>query len=125
MDICVDFDGTCVYHEYPSVGDDIPGAVDVLHELVKKGHRLILFTMRSGTELAQAVAWFKIREIPLYGINTNPTQLLWTTSPKAHCQLFIDDVALGCPTTIDPIKSSRPYVDWSEVKLLLKSKHIL
>lgn len=46
MDICIDFDGTCVMHEFPEVGQDI-GAVPVLKKLVEAGHNLILFTMRS------------------------------------------------------------------------------
>jgi hypothetical protein len=46
MDICIDFDGTCVTHEFPEVGKDI-GAVPVLRKLVEQGHNLILFTMRS------------------------------------------------------------------------------
>lgn len=46
MDIIIDFDGTCVTHEFPEVGKDI-GAVSVLKELIKSGHNLILFTMRS------------------------------------------------------------------------------
>lgn len=46
MIIAVDFDGTCVTHEFPEVGKDI-GAVPVLRELVEKGHKIILYTMRS------------------------------------------------------------------------------
>ena len=46
MIIAVDFDGTCVTHEFPEVGRDI-GAVPVLKELVEKGHKIILYTMRS------------------------------------------------------------------------------
>ena len=46
MIIVVDFDGTCVTHEFPEVGRDI-GAVSVLKELVEKGHKIILYTMRS------------------------------------------------------------------------------
>jgi hypothetical protein len=46
IEICIDFDGTCVTHEFPKVGKDI-GAAPVLKELTEKGHRLILFTMRS------------------------------------------------------------------------------
>jgi hydroxymethylpyrimidine pyrophosphatase-like HAD family hydrolase len=45
--IAIDFDGTCVSHEYPLVGKDI-GAIPVLKELMSNGHRLILFTMRSN-----------------------------------------------------------------------------
>ena len=90
MIICVDFDGTCVTHKYPEIGDDI-GAVPVLKDLVKEGHKLILFTMRSnipdtkgngddiidvkaGNYLDDAVNWFKQNNIPLCGINTNPGQ---------------------------------------------------
>ena len=81
MDIVVDFDGTCVSHEFPIVGKEI-GAVKVLKKLVKNGHRLILFTMRSdravggntgdptisdvtGMFLTDAVNWFNKNKIPL------------------------------------------------------------
>ena len=46
MIIAVDFDGTCVTHEFPRVGAEI-GAAEVLKELTDKGHKIILFTMRS------------------------------------------------------------------------------
>lgn len=46
MIIAVDFDGTCVTHEFPYVGKEI-GAAEVLKELTDKGHKIILFTMRS------------------------------------------------------------------------------
>lgn len=138
MDICVDFDGTCVTHDFPNVGKDI-GAVPVLKALVEKGHRLILFTMRSDIEnptsddkrihavggqyLQDAINWFKENEIPLYGIQTNPSQKSWTTSPKAHGNVYIDDCALGCPLSTEG--HSRPYVDWKSVEKMLISKKIL
>lgn len=43
MIIAVDFDGTCVIHEFPKVGKDI-GAVPVLKKLIEKGHKIILYT---------------------------------------------------------------------------------
>lgn len=64
MKIGIDFDGTCVTHDYPRIGKDI-GAVPVLKELVERGHKLILNTMRSGKELEDAVEWFK-KMISLY-----------------------------------------------------------
>ncbi len=111
--ICVDFDGTCVSHKFPEIGKDI-GAIPVLKELVAKGHKLILWTMRAnrevlgdtqdefiidakGTFLTDAVNWFKENDIPLYGIQKNPTQVNWTTSPKAYADKYIDDSAVGCP----------------------------
>ena len=122
MDILVDFDGTVVTHVWPEIGEDI-GAVPVLKELVAKGHSLILFTMRSGESLDEAVNWFKKNEIPLYGIQTNPTQHTWTTSPKAYGQLIIDDICLGIPLVKK--MSTRPYVDCLKVKEMLIQKHIL
>lgn len=64
MIIAVDFDGTAVTHEYPRVGRFI-GAEPVLKALVDKGHKLILYTMRSGRELDDAVEWFSKNKIEL------------------------------------------------------------
>lgn len=123
MIIGIDFDGTCVTHEYPHIGRHI-GAVEILKKLVDKNHLLILFTMRSGKQLEEAVDWFKSFGIPLYGINKNPTQHKWTDSPKAYAQLYIDDAALGCPLSYDPM-SKRPFVDWGEVEIILERAGIL
>lgn len=114
MDIVIDFDGTCVTHEYPDIGKDI-GAVPVLKKLLKQGHRLILFTMRSGKELNDAVKWFKDNDIELFGVQKHPEQESWTESPKAYGHLYIDDAALGCPLISDPRVSKRPYVDWQQI----------
>jgi hypothetical protein len=87
MKIAIDFDGTCVLHEYPAIGRDI-GAKPYLGMLVEDGHQLILYTMRSGDRLAEAVLWFEEAGIPLFGVNHNPEQDYWTESPKAYAQLY-------------------------------------
>lgn len=135
MDIAIDFDGTCVTHEYPKVGRDI-GAQKVLKRLVENGHNLILYTMRSNNKgispvtnkveeggLQDAIDWFKKNNIPLYGIQTNPTQSEWTSSPKCYAQLYIDDSALGAP--LKYYNAKRPYIDWKIVEAELESKRIL
>ena len=123
MYICVDFDGTCVTHEYPKVGKDI-GAVPILKKLVEKEYQLILFTMRSGKELDDAVNWFKENDIPLFGINHNPSQT-WTTSPKAYGHLYIDDAALGAPMMVDKSLCPRPFYNWKEAERLLARAFII
>ena len=123
MDIAIDFDGTCVEHEYPLVGKDI-GAVPILQRLVSNGHKLILFTMRHGKELEDAVNWFKENNIKLYGIQTHPTQKNWTTSPKCYAQMYIDDAALGCPLQLQEFPK-RHYVYWELVEEMLKQKGLL
>lgn len=140
MIIAIDFDGTCVTHDFPRVGKDI-GAVPALKALVSQGHKLVLFTMRSdvtsptsadpnihtesGNYLSDAINWFFENRIPLYGIQSNPSQLSWTTSPKAYAELYIDDAALGCPLTWDKSKSERPYVNWTKVVNILQARQIL
>ena len=117
--IAVDFDGTCVTHDYPYIGSEI-GAVPVLRELVDAGYNLVLNTMRSGRLEKDAVKWFKENNIPLYGVNCNPDQKSWTSSPKVFADLYIDDAALGIPLKTSPT-STRPFVDWVAVRELLVS----
>jgi hypothetical protein len=75
--------------------------------------------------LTDAINWFKSNDIPLYGIQSNPTQSMWTTSPKSYAELLIDDTALGCPLKYDLSISNRPFVDWIEVEKLLIKQNIL
>lgn len=141
MDIIIDFDGTCVTHEFPNIGKDI-GAEKVLKKLIQKGHRLILFTMRSnhtfipnshqpdiivepGNYLTDAVNWFKERDIPLFGIQKHPNQSGWTSSPKAYGHLIIDDIALGCPVKFDRNISDKPFIDWVRIEGMLTNNGIL
>ena len=155
IDILVDSDGTTFTHDFPEIGKDI-GAAPVLRDLVAAGHLLIIFTMRSDRPkpsdqrlyLQEAVGWYHKNGIPLHGIQVNPTQHYWTTSPKAFGQLILDDICLGIPlitwvqdpdsdhlfpaTTHDPalILSNlpyheRPYVDWGNTRKLLTDRGIL
>ena len=113
MVFAVDFDGTCVTHEYPRVGRYI-GAQPVLQRIVKEGGKIILWTMRSGLHLADAIQWFVDNDIPLYGIQRNPTQDSWTDSPKAYAKLYIDDAALGAP--LKPgLPGEKSFIDWQQV----------
>ena len=121
--IAVDFDGTCVTHDYPLVGEDLPYVVETLEALVAAKHKIILWTMRHSDELNDAVEWFSNKNIPLFGINNNPTQASWTTSPKAYAQIYIDDAALGCPLIHN--MHHRPYVDWMAIQCMLKQKGLI
>ena len=119
MYICVDFDGTVVDHRYPEIGEEAPQAIYWLKRFQDQGARLILFTMRSdggrnGDVLTDAVNYIQGNGIQLYGVNKNPTQVHWTSSPKAYGQLYIDDAAFGCPL-IQPEGFQRPCVDWEVV----------
>lgn len=115
--IAVDFDGTVVKHRFPQIGDEVPNCVKVLKALQAKGYKLVLNTMRSdgpkGNFLSAAENWFRERDIHLYGINCNPNQWQWTSSPKVYAHLYIDDAALGAPLIYE--EGERPFVDWQKV----------
>lgn len=115
MIIAIDFDGTCVTHDYPNIGKDI-GAVPVLKKIVESDHKLILLTMRHGKYLDEAVKWFEDNGIGLYGINENPQQKEWTESPKVFANIYIDDAGLGIPLLYDNGLSLRPFVNWVEIE---------
>ena len=116
--IAVDFDGTIVTHEYPKIGQLVPYAKDVLLKIQDYDYKIILYTMRSNKELSDAVQFIENLGIRLYGINQNPTQKEWTTSPKVYANYYIDDAAIGCPMTY-PENGKRPYVDWMRINTML------
>jgi len=117
--IAVDFDGTIVRHAYPHIGEELYLASTVLLALQAEGHRLILWTIRSGVELEAAVKFCEAKGITFWGVNSNNEQTAWSDSRKVYAHLYIDDAALGCPGT-RPAKDARLEVDWSKVLYFLR-----
>lgn len=113
--IGIDFDGTCVTDLFPYVGDNI-GAASVLRELGER-NLLILYTVRDGRYLQDAVDWFKYNHINLYSVNYNPEPV--SSSPKLYCDYYIDDRNIGTPLT------DKGYVDWNKMLELLRQKNLL
>lgn len=74
--------------------------------------------LENPNPLSDAVEWFASNGIPLYGIQRNPSQDTWTSSPKAYANVYIDDAALGCPL-MHGLSSERPFVDWAVVEQML------
>jgi hypothetical protein len=99
MIIAVDFDGTIVEHAYPKIGKEIPFAFDVLKRLQQEEfHQLILWTVREGDLLTEAVDFCRSRGLEFYAVNSNdPSQQAdEATAPrKLVADLFIDDRNLG------------------------------
>ena len=115
MRIAVDFDGTIVEHKYPSIGKEKPFAVETLKQLNADGHELILWTVRSGDLLHEAVKWCAERGLKFYAVNSNrPQGSLFASnpngSPKVSADIFIDDSNLG------------GIPDWGEIYALVSGK---
>lgn len=98
MIIAVDFDGTIVTHEYPKIGKPIPFAIDTLKKLQSEGHhQLILWSVREGDLLQEAVDYCASRGLEFYAVNSNypeekPEE---RTNRKVVADLYIDDRNLG------------------------------
>lgn len=98
MTIAVDFDGTIVTHEYPKIGRDIPFAIDTLKRLQKDFQIiLVMWTVREGRLLDEAVEYCRERGLEFYAVNANyPEENEREQQPrKLKVDLFIDDRNLG------------------------------
>lgn len=98
MVIAVDFDGTIVTHEYPKIGKEIPFAIETLKRLQDDFQcRLILWTVREGKTLKEAVEYCKMKGLEFYAVNANyPEESTENKEPrKLKAELFIDDRNLG------------------------------
>ena len=99
MIIAVDFDGTIVEHEYPRIGREIPFAIDVLKRLQQQEfHQLILWTVREGELLKEAVEYCRERGLEFYAVNSDfpvDIDIDIPVSRKLKVDLFIDDRNLG------------------------------
>ncbi len=99
MTIAVDFDGTIVKHKYPEIGEEIPFAVDTLKMLQKDHHRLILWSVREGELLDEALNWCHERGLDFYAANRDYPEETTANNPhfsrKLKADIFIDDRNLG------------------------------
>ena len=98
MYIAVDFDGTIVTHEYPKIGREIPFAIDSLKRLQENPeYQLILWTVREGVELEEAVEYCRSRGLEFFAVNKNYPEESEKDqqSRKLKADLFIDDRNLG------------------------------
>ncbi len=99
MVIAIDFDGTIVEHKYPAIGAEIPFAIDTLIKLKEEGHRLILWTVREGRLLEEAVEFCRERGLVFYAVNRDyPEEEKGRNnhfSRKLKADLWIDDRNLG------------------------------
>ena len=99
MTIAVDFDGTIVEHRYPQIGEEIPFAIETLKMLIKDRHRLILWSVREGELLEEAVEWCRQRGVEFYAVNRDyPEEEKEKNnhfSRKLKADLFIDDRNVG------------------------------
>lgn len=96
MTIAIDFDGTIVEHKYPEIGKPIPFAIETLLQMQKENYKLILWTVREGDLLQEAVDYCADRGLHFFAVNENYVgEGREKGSRKLGVDLFIDDRNLG------------------------------
>jgi hydroxymethylpyrimidine pyrophosphatase-like HAD family hydrolase len=114
MTIAVDFDGTIVTHEYPNIGREIPFAVQTLKMLQDDGHKLILWTVREGDLLRDAIQWCREKGLEFYAANKDyPEEEEQNNnhySRKLKADIWIDDRNIG------------GLPDWGTIYQIIKNK---
>lgn len=99
MKIAVDFDGTIVEHRYPEIGKEMPFATATLKQLISDGHKLVLWSVREGKLLDEAVEWCRKRGVVFYSVNgdfdEDTPQTSRSYSRKIKANIFIDDRNVG------------------------------
>lgn len=121
----VDFDGTIVTHEFPYIGDLVPGALKTIRYLQKNGHMVFLWTMRGTIDryprcLMEAKSFLQQHGMRLDGYNQSPEQ--FSNSPKQFANLYIDDSNMGCPLMI---YKDKQVVDWEVIAKELMKLYLL
>lgn len=92
MIIAIDFDGTIVEHAYPKIGKPIPFAIETLKELQRNGHTLLMWTVREGTLLQEAIDYVEGKGVKFYAYNKNyPEEDDTKASRKLNADIFVDD----------------------------------
>ena len=112
LTIAIDFDGTIVDDDYPGIGKPRIFAFETLKKLQEDGHRLILWTYRSGLKLEDSVKFCKDNGIEFYAVNKSfpEEQFDYTKSRKIHADIFIDD------------RNLRGILGWGEIYQKLTNK---
>lgn len=97
MIIAIDFDGTIVENRYPKIGKEIPFAIETIKLIQSElKHRVILWTVREGSELDEAVNFCKSKGLNFYAVNKNHPEPSRPNEPrKLMADMFIDDRNFG------------------------------
>jgi len=95
MIYAIDFDGTLCADKYPDIGAPNYGVINYAIRLQKvHGHKIILWTCRSGEDLDAAVAWCAVHGLIFDAVNANlpkNVERFGNDSRKVYADYYLDD----------------------------------
>ncbi len=103
--IAVDFDGTLCTECYPRIGDANINLINALIQRRKYGDKLILWTCREETLLAEAIEWCKQYGLYFDVVNDNleeVKQKYQHNSRKITADIYVDDKAFSWNNFVAP-----------------------
>lgn len=133
MTIFLDFDGTVVEHQYPNMGRENFGCMEVIKKLQDAGHKIILNTYRAdimdGT-LAKAIDYINLHHavelsefIEVSPKKIHPPEWDLVKSLREGI-MFIDDQARNIPLKPTAIVENSRMVDWGKLDAEFKEHGI-
>ena len=133
MTIYLDFDGTVVEHQYPTIGAENPHAIRVIRALQDNGHTIILNTYRADLNdgsLEEALAFLNDPERGLEIISKSTAKKIHPgpfdlTESLRFDNLYIDDIAEGIPLIPNRMVANGFMVNWPVVEIELIKVGIL
>ena len=100
MIIAVDFDKTLSLGDWPDVGPVNQPVMDMVKKRKENGDKIILWTCRSGDELAAAVAWCRLYGLEFDAVNENLPEVLeawgFEDTRKVFAHEYWDDKSVRC-----------------------------
>lgn len=104
LTFAIDFDGTIVDKSFPDIGNERESAVETMKQLQDDGHKIVLWTARSGEYKNNAVEWLKEKGFTPDAVNKNPKNCKVFSFPKVFADVYIDD------------RNFPPMTNWKDVK---------
>lgn len=100
MIYAIDFDGTIVEDKYPAIGELKPEAEKFIRALQERGDKWILWTLRGGEKLAEALRFLVANGMNPDAVNDNLPEIQekWPCNPnprKVFADVYIDDRNAG------------------------------
>ena len=98
MIYAIDFDGTIVSNDYPEIGVFLNEAIDFIKALQARGDKWILYTMREGEKLDEALVYLTQFGLRPDAVNDNLPEIIaaFGNNPrKVFANVYIDDHNAG------------------------------
>jgi hydroxymethylpyrimidine pyrophosphatase-like HAD family hydrolase len=95
--IAVNFDGTLCQNAFPKIGAANWKVISYIKQQKKEGAALVLWTMREGRQLQDAIDWCTLRGIAFEAVNDNTASMkaFYQNNPrKVFFNELIEDKAL-------------------------------